>query len=410
MATTTELDPSFYESRAVVPIAVVTIVLSLATVTVALRTYTCAVIIHQFGMDDGAAIIALLFAIDTIYGVGRHIEVTFSISIVLYNASLTAIKIAFLLQYHRILVIRHMRRVVIAALTFVSLWSISELPITIFNCVPIEKFWLADSAPETCIPNLLFWYHNTAGNILTDVIVFVLPLPALGGLNLRKSQKIMLLGIFSLGFFDNVKSSCWFISELCSGIICACLPTFRPLLIKFFPSMESADRSGTYYNKQSYGRDGTFDSGRAKTTETSSSRGIVYYENVELRGHDSDEDEAVGVNHIRVGDHGPHDRARSRPDPLRKPYVQDKLRLKPAVLTEIAAGALQHPSGWGHTGDRGIKIKRGFTITIPVDTCGIFPKTSSRQEARPFSAEFAITTVFCLHIATTNDACDSRSF
>jgi hypothetical protein len=113
---------------------------------------------------------------------------------------LTAIKIAFLLQYYRILTTQRMRRIIIGALAFVALWSISQLLVTIFTCTPIEKFWKPE-VNGTCIPNLPFWYINAAGNILTDVIVFVTPLPALGSLNLKKPQKLMLLGIFSLGFF-----------------------------------------------------------------------------------------------------------------------------------------------------------------------------------------------------------------
>lgn len=125
---------------------------------------------------------------------------TFYISIVLYNGSLTAIKISFLLQYYRIFSTAKMRRIIVWASVFVGLWSVSQLLVTIFNCTPIDKFWLPE-LPGTCIPNLPFWYINAAGNILTDVTVFVVPLPALGSLNLRKAQKIMLLGIFSLGFF-----------------------------------------------------------------------------------------------------------------------------------------------------------------------------------------------------------------
>jgi hypothetical protein len=133
-------------------------------------------------------------------GVGNQ---TFYISIVLYNASLTAIKITFLLQYYRIFTTAGMRRVVTGALAFVSLWSISQPLVTIFTCTPIEAFWSPEKG-GTCIPNLPFWYINAAGNILTDVIVFVVPLPALGGLNLRRSSKMLLLGIFSLGFFVRI--------------------------------------------------------------------------------------------------------------------------------------------------------------------------------------------------------------
>lgn len=118
----------------------------------------------------------------------------------LYNGSLTATKLTFLLQYYRILGTGYMKRVIIAAFVFVALWSISQLLVVIFTCSPIHKFW-HDEVPGKCIPNIPFWYYNAAGNIVTDVIVFVLPLPALSRLNLRKSQKLGLIGVFCLGFF-----------------------------------------------------------------------------------------------------------------------------------------------------------------------------------------------------------------
>ena len=56
------LDPALLESRAHIPIIVVTMVLFLASSAVGLRTYTRAVLIRQFGMDDYAAIVALVLA------------------------------------------------------------------------------------------------------------------------------------------------------------------------------------------------------------------------------------------------------------------------------------------------------------------------------------------------------------
>ena len=56
------LDPALLESRAHIPIIVVTMVLFLASTAVGLRSYTRAVLIRQFGMDDYAAIVALVLA------------------------------------------------------------------------------------------------------------------------------------------------------------------------------------------------------------------------------------------------------------------------------------------------------------------------------------------------------------
>ena len=65
MSTTSSppLDPAYYADRSGVIIAVVTVTLTVATTCVGLRTYARAVMLRQFGLDDWAAVIAVLFAI-----------------------------------------------------------------------------------------------------------------------------------------------------------------------------------------------------------------------------------------------------------------------------------------------------------------------------------------------------------
>ncbi|KAK4152519.1 hypothetical protein C8A00DRAFT_16162 [Chaetomidium leptoderma] len=394
-ATPPPLDPALYESRAGVPIAVVTATLLIATTCVGLRTYARAVMIRQFGADDWCAVVAMILALgsglmvasNTLNGQGRHLAVvdpavlgkyfrTFYISIVLYNGSLTAIKLTFLLQYHRILgMVGQMRKIIVIAFIFVALWSISQLLVVIFTCTPIHKFWLPET-PGTCIPNLPFWYINAAGNIVTDVVVFVLPLPALSRLNLRKGQKLGLIGVFSLGFFtcaisviriqylklsddvtwDNVASACWSVGELCSGITCACLPTLRPILSRFVPGMRShSEQSDNKYYKRSSGRDVSDGSRLKSTDETGSSRGIIYPEDVELQSDDrSDTGIRVPVNRLDP--------------PIASLQMQGgaldrlKLGLKPTVRTEIKVGSPGPGSSWP-LADRGIEVTRDFVMT-----------------------------------------------
>ncbi|KAL2021637.1 hypothetical protein VTK56DRAFT_6990 [Thermocarpiscus australiensis] len=392
----TTLDPALYESRAGVPIAVVAVSLTVATAAVTLRSYTRAIMIRSFGPDDWAAIVAMILAMgsgimvatNTIYGQGRHIAVldpsvlwkylrTFYISMVLYNASLTATKLTFLLQYYRIFGSGKTRKVVVSAFVFVELWSISQLLVVIFTCTPIHKFWLPET-PGTCVPDLPFWYVNAAGNIVTDVIVFVIPLPALSRLHLRRGQKFALIGVFCLGFFtcaisvlrirylslsddvtwDNVASSCCSIGEVCSGITCACLPTLRPLVSKFLPSMglQSGQSSAKFYQPSAV-RDVSNRSRLKTADENGSSRGIMYPEDLELQSDDhSDREIRPEQREPRRPDNVIHHKYASAVDKL-------KLGLKPTVRTEIKVGspAFQVQPAWS-AADRGIEVKRDFTI------------------------------------------------
>jgi len=109
------------------------------------------------------------------------------------------IKLAFLFQYYRVLAVQNMRVVYIVAMVVVGGWALSQVLVGIFICTPVHGFW-DTTANAKCIPNIPQWYINAAGNIITDVAVFALPLPALWKLQMPKQQRYLLVGIFSLGF------------------------------------------------------------------------------------------------------------------------------------------------------------------------------------------------------------------
>ncbi|KAK3368697.1 putative integral membrane protein [Podospora didyma] len=288
------LPPNTFDDRSSVVLGTVAFCLLWATMMVGLRLWTRGKILKELGVDDYACIAGLLatygsgiaIAHMTKYGLGKHVlylvyfmDATtipmylrdFYVSIVFYCAALLAIKLSFLFQYYRVLAVQHMRLVYIGAIVIVGGWALSQLLVGIFICTPIEGFW-DSTIPSKCIPNIPQWYINAAGNIITDLAVFILPLPAIWKLNLVKPQKIMLLCIFSLGFFtvvismirirylhlyedfpwENVVSSCWSIGELTSAITCLCLPTLRPLLSHYFPALGTqAGRSHQGYGKGS---------------------------------------------------------------------------------------------------------------------------------------------------------------
>ena len=105
----------------------------------------------------------------------------------------------FLFQYYRGLAVPRLRPVFIAVMVLVGGWSLAQVFATILSCNPIEKAW--DITVEgSCLDTLRQFYINAAGNIITDIIVFLLPITILSRLNLVRAQKLVLIGIFSLGF------------------------------------------------------------------------------------------------------------------------------------------------------------------------------------------------------------------
>ncbi|KAI2782492.1 hypothetical protein F4815DRAFT_43507 [Daldinia loculata] len=266
-----------HDDRATVLIGVVCLVCTVATAAIGLRFYTRSCMLKQVGVDDYLVLAAWVFALvtgisqctNTRNGLGKHVWDLgsdaqrrnylkgFYVSITLYNTGLMFVKLTFLTQYYRVLAIKKMRTTLITAMILIGCWSMSQIAVGIFICDPVSGFW--EKSAGSCIGNYPQWYINAAGNIATDIAIFVLPLPVLRHLHLPKAQRLVLIGIFSFGFFtcaisvirikflqlggdfsyENVEGSSWSITELCSGIICACLPTLRPLVSKWIPALSN---------------------------------------------------------------------------------------------------------------------------------------------------------------------------
>ncbi|KAG6364069.1 hypothetical protein INS49_009172 [Diaporthe citri] len=257
------------DDRGYVIIALVGTLLPFVAGIVALRFYTRSSLVKSIGPDDWSILVALLFtvatgvdqAVMTRVGLGQHASTispaslekytfTFYLSIVFYYCSLGSIKLALLLQYKSLVSVRS-KTLILVVTILISAWSLSLIIVSVFNCSPVSGFWRHD-IPSTCIPTLPLWYVNAAGNILTDLIIFSLPIPFVWKLDMPCSQRLSLLGVFCLGFFtcvisvvrieflnlgndptyNNIAPAGWSFGELCAGVVTACLPTLRPLLLR----------------------------------------------------------------------------------------------------------------------------------------------------------------------------------
>jgi len=153
----------------------------------------------------------------------------------------------------------------------------------IFQCHPITAAWDARVRPERCIPLLTEFICSAPVNVATDLAIMALPIPVITGMHLPPRQKTILVITFALGVFvtvvdvvriyylqqaityappnssDNPSamfgqspgfswnasfSLMWSAVEVNIGIICACIPTLKPLIIRILPSM-IVDPDGT---------------------------------------------------------------------------------------------------------------------------------------------------------------------
>ncbi|KAJ4267462.1 hypothetical protein NW762_003569 [Fusarium torreyae] len=278
--------------------AVTTATLVLATVFVAGRMVSRTFIVRNITWDDRVMILAWLFAFFLSFticfgvhnGLGKHdenidehrlpalrrCEYVFSI---MYNPALMATKTSILIFYLRLA--KHTQRVLRFAswltLAIVNIAGIILTFMNVFQCRPTSAAWDVDHDEHAkCIPLLTEFICSSPVNIVTDLAILALPIPVLTGMRLPSRQKTILVLTFTVGIFVAVvdvvriyylqqaitttptsttgdpqsrfggqtdfawnasRSLMWSAVEVNVGMMCACVPTLKPLVLKLLPSM-----------------------------------------------------------------------------------------------------------------------------------------------------------------------------
>ncbi|OJJ33053.1 hypothetical protein ASPWEDRAFT_43103 [Aspergillus wentii DTO 134E9] len=252
------------------------------------------------------------YVVEVVNGMGMHIadippEIlmaqmkAFWITIPFYNATVLCAKASILMQYfHLFTSKKYMRVVCWTMITMLGIYGTWCVLSAFLNCLPVAKFW-DPSIEGFCLSSKGLWFSNAAMHISTDIAILVIPVPALATLALPRKQRFVLITIFALGGFvcvtsicrlvalkkisesadptyDNVGAASWSAVECNVGIICACLPTLRPLVSSIMPHLLSTFGSGS----NTYGNSPKFH-GRAPTywTGTGVSRTITHHEDPE---------------------------------------------------------------------------------------------------------------------------------
>ena len=154
--------------------------------------------------------------------------------------------------------------------------NVAGLILTLFNifqCIPVARVF---DPVGKCIPLITLYLASVPVNVITDLAVLVLPIPVLTGMQLPRKQKTILIATFGLGIYviatdivriyylqqsssgfsgvsqantspllgDEVNfawyaslSFMWSAVEVNVGIICACVPTLKPLISRILPRL-----------------------------------------------------------------------------------------------------------------------------------------------------------------------------
>ena len=121
------------------------------------------------------------------------------ISSAFYLVSILGYRIALLLMYLRLFgVSTPFRYATWAVMCFVTGYLFCNIITLIFGCTPIDKYWKPDE-PGHCI-NLVQADHAYGSmNVVSDLLLFLLPLPMVSQLNLSAREKLGLFLVFMGG-------------------------------------------------------------------------------------------------------------------------------------------------------------------------------------------------------------------
>ncbi|KAF4813504.1 Satratoxin biosynthesis SC1 cluster protein 4 [Colletotrichum tropicale] len=273
------------------------------TVFFAMRILTKVIGLGTWGWDDWTISFSYLMMIAFLVattlakkeGIGRDIwtlnvgQITnfirgfFAFEIV-YSVTLASIKASVLFLYLRIFgaITETFRQILWGTQIFNVAVCITFIIVNLNQCKPLSYFWYGWDGrhPGYCIDLTAMALSHAALNIALDVWMLVLPATQIYRLNLQKRQKAGIMSMFGVGIFITIVSAIrlksiatfshswnptydfyglamWSHTELCVGLIVACMPAARSLARRLFPEL-------LYVTKVSTTRQSTRASGNVK--------------------------------------------------------------------------------------------------------------------------------------------------
>ncbi|TLD11905.1 hypothetical protein PspLS_11259 [Pyricularia sp. CBS 133598] len=209
---------------------------------------------------------------ETINAFGKYFYATE----IMYFAEVTLLKMSLLWFYLRIFPSRGVRLALWATIAFNIAYGLAFFLVGVLQCQPISYFWTKWDGEHqgTCVDiNAVAW-SNAGISIALDIWMLAVPLSQLQALRLNWKKKVGVALMFCVGTLVTVVSilrlqslvafarsdnptmdswdvTSWSVIEINVGIMCACLPSLRLLLVRIFPRL-----GGTSAASRAYGGGG----------------------------------------------------------------------------------------------------------------------------------------------------------
>ncbi|PGH27458.1 hypothetical protein AJ80_00937 [Polytolypa hystricis UAMH7299] len=283
------VDPE-YQGPAMTIIGIV--FLAISVVVVCLRLWVRVYMRRSSGWDDWVMVATMPFVVGitvttilgTHYGWGLHIwdvkpewiapsRLTSWLSQLQFIIIMSLVKLSILASYLRIATSKTFVRLTWSLIALNIAWGIAFMFTLVFTCMPVHHYWTA-LADQRCGNESSRVLAGTITNIITDILVLVLPMPTLWKLQLPAREKVVLIALMSLGLIacgaSVVRAYYMYVSvdltydvtwmgyyiwvwnaiEVNLAVICASVPTLRPFIRRYLPYLgfrhSSRSRYGTH--------------------------------------------------------------------------------------------------------------------------------------------------------------------
>ncbi|KAI0156723.1 hypothetical protein GGR52DRAFT_577276 [Hypoxylon sp. FL1284] len=183
---------------------------------------------------------------------------------VFWGVTLALCRISIIHLFTKIFVVQSFVMIARATYVLIILWALAAVFSAFLICQPFEYTWNKSIEGGTCGNFMLSWIATGILNMVSDLIILIMPMPYLMGLELALPKRLILTATFGIGIFTCVVSiiRLVMISEVdfdditytiphtvlfsalepCVAITLACVIILRPL----FGGQYSSDGTATY--------------------------------------------------------------------------------------------------------------------------------------------------------------------
>ncbi|KAF2128865.1 hypothetical protein P153DRAFT_376229 [Dothidotthia symphoricarpi CBS 119687] len=196
------------------------------TITTALRFWAKQVGRNGITLDDYLILLATICVVGQCatglilgppHGMGRHVVFVSAYDQMMvrkgdyifshfYDIALVTVKLGILAFYYRVFVVPLFRKFVLATAAFIVAWGVGITVALLFACRPLETYWDVN-VKGSCLRLVTFTYFTNISNLITDIWIFLMPVPMIWHLQLQMKKKLLLSLIFCVGLATCITSS-----------------------------------------------------------------------------------------------------------------------------------------------------------------------------------------------------------